>query len=200
LMNLPFLRSLPAREVSAGLAEIIKHGAIADSNYLEQVRKSMTALRALDIESLAEIIARSCEIKSSIVAADEREAGVRAHLNFGHTFGHAIEAGMGYGQWLHGEAIGAGMVMAADLSRRLKLLTDADFQMLKAVITAAGLPTVGPKGGQWNPQQYINLMSVDKKADQGTPKFILLNSIGSAVFRRVPDELVKETLLACTES
>jgi 3-dehydroquinate synthase len=198
LMNLPFLRSLPAREVSAGLAEIIKHGAIADSNYLNQVRCSMSALRALDIESLGVVIARSCEIKSAIVAADEREAGVRAHLNFGHTFGHAIEAGMGYGQWLHGEAVGAGMIMAADLSRRLKLLKDADFEMLKAVIADAGLPTFGPKGAQWTPGRYFDLMSVDKKAEQGTPKFILLDGIGSAVFRRVPDALVSETLVICT--
>jgi 3-dehydroquinate synthase len=198
LMNLPFLRTLPAREVSAGLAEIIKHGAIADADYLDQVRQSMEGLRGLDLEVLAKVIARSCEIKSEIVAADEREVGVRAHLNFGHTFGHAIEAGMGYGQWLHGEAVGAGMIMAADLSRRLKLLTEADFAMLKAVIIDAGLPTYGPKGPQWTPEHYLNLMSVDKKAEQGTPKFILLDGIGSAVFRRVPDAQVKETLVACT--
>jgi 3-dehydroquinate synthase len=198
LMNLPFLKTLPAREVSAGLAEIIKHGAIADADYLAQVRQSMSALRALDLPVLADIIARSCEIKSAIVAADEREAGVRAHLNFGHTFGHAIEAGMGYGQWLHGEAVGAGMIMAADLSRRLKLLTETDFEMLKTIIVDAGLPVLGPNGSQWTPDHYLRLMSVDKKAEQGTPKFILLNGIGSAVFQRVSDALVKETLAVCT--
>jgi 3-dehydroquinate synthase len=202
LMNLPFLRSLPAREVSAGLAEIIKHGAIADVDYLQKVRQSMAALRSLDLTALAEVIARSCEIKSSIVAADERESGVRAHLNFGHTFGHAIEAGMGYGQWLHGEAVGAGMVMAADLSMRLKLISSSDFELLKSTIADAGLPIVGPKydrkGSVWTAEQYLNLMSVDKKAEQGTPKFILLEGLGSAVFRRVPDALVKETLSFCS--
>ncbi len=202
IMHLPFLQSLPPREVSAGLAEIIKHGAIADAHYLQHIGASMGALRSLDPEPLAQVIARSCQIKAQVVAADERESGVRAHLNFGHTFGHAIEAGMGYGQWLHGEAVGAGMVMAGDLSHRNGLLLETDLRHLKSVIESAGLPIAGPKydsdGHAWTPQKYIELMSVDKKAEQGMPKFILLNGLGSAVFRHVPEPLLHQTLTAFT--
>src|SRR5690606_39947973 len=115
------LRTLPARELSAGLAEMLKHGAIADVDYLGALERDMQALRACEAGPMAAAVARSCEIKAEVVSADEREAGRRATLNFGHTFGHAIEAGMGYGQWLHGEAVGCGMIMAADLSCRLEI-------------------------------------------------------------------------------
>lgn len=195
LIDTETLNTLPAREVSAGLAEIIKHGAIADAGYFEQVREDLPALRALEPAALVRAIARSCEIKASVVSRDEREGGLRAILNFGHTFGHAIEAGLGYGEWLHGEAVGAGMIMAADLSCRLELIDSAVLEGLRDAVQAAGLPVRGP---QWSPSRYLDLMSVDKKAEQGTPRFVLLDALGSACVRRAPDHQVQATLLACT--
>ena len=195
LIDTDTLQTLPAREVSAGLAEIIKHGAIADAAYFEQVMQDLPALRALDSTVLARTIARSCEIKASVVSRDEREGGLRAILNFGHTFGHAIEAGLGYGEWLHGEAVGAGMVMAADLSLRLGLVDASVRARVQEAVRAAGLPVRGPV---WSASRYIELMSVDKKAEQGTPKFVLLNALGSACVRRAPQDQVSATLSACT--
>ena len=193
LADVGCLRTLPAREVSAGLAEIIKHGAIADSGYLAAVERQLEAIRAGDAAALADAVAGSCEIKARVVAADEREAGLRAILNFGHTFGHAIEAGMGYGEWLHGEAVGAGMVMAADLSWRLGMIGDADLDRLAEAIAAAGLPVRGPA---WSAERYLELMSVDKKAERGTPKFVLLEELGRACVQRAPDDAVRATLAA----
>ena len=191
LADLDTLRSLPARELSAGLAEVIKHGAIADPDYLDAVDRDMAALRACDPAAMALAVARSCEIKADVVARDEREGGVRAILNFGHTFGHAIEAGLGFGQWLHGEAVGAGMVQAADLSCRLGLLPRAAAQRLDAVIERAGLPVRAP---QWSYEHWLALMSVDKKAEQGAPRFVVLEGIGRASLRRVPEAALRETL------
>jgi len=189
------LRTLPDRELSAGLAEVVKHGAIADTAYLASVERDLPALLALDTGALARAVAGSCVIKSRVVAADEREGGLRAILNFGHTFGHAIEAGLGYGEWLHGEAVGAGMVMAADLSVRLGLLDAAARARLVDTIGAARLPLRGPG---WPAQRYLELMSVDKKAERGTPKFVLLEGLGSACVRRAPDDAVRATLAACS--
>jgi 3-dehydroquinate synthase len=194
VIDVDTLATLPARELSAGLAEVIKHGAIADAGYLDAVAAALPALRAGDPVALAEAVARSCEIKASVVERDEREGGLRAILNFGHTFGHAIEAGLGYGEWLHGEAVGAGMVMAADLSRRLGLLADADAERLRGTIAAAGLPVRGPA---WAAARYVELMSVDKKAKQGTPRFVLLDGLGRATVRAVPDAPLAATLAAC---
>ena len=188
------LRTLPARELSAGLAEVIKHGAIADPAYFDSIERDMAQLRALDAAAMSSAVARSCEIKASVVERDEREGGLRAILNFGHTFGHAIEAGMGYGHWLHGEAVGAGMVMAADLSRRLGLIAPAVSERLTESIAAAGLPVRGPA---WPVSRYVELMSVDKKAEQGTPKFVLLDALGSARVQKVADQPLAETLAAC---
>jgi len=188
------LSTLPAREVSAGLAEVIKHGAIADLNYLASIERDIAALRACDSAAMTRAVRRSCEIKAEVVAADEREADLRAILNFGHTFGHAIEAGAGYGSWLHGEAVGCGMVMAADLSMRLGLIDSAFVDRLTALIAAAGLPTRAPA---WPPDRYLELMSNDKKASQGTPRFVLLDRPGHAVLRRVPREELVATLSAC---
>ena len=193
--NINWLASLPAREVSAGLAEIIKHGAIKDAEYLAKVTNQMASLRRLDEDALSSTVARSCEIKAQVVSADEREGGLRAILNFGHTFGHAIEAGLGYGEWLHGEAVGAGMVMAATLSAQLGHLKPEAVAALTETIAAAGLPTRGPN---WSPERYQELMSIDKKADQGTPKFILLDGIGKAIIRQAPDSAVQTTIRACT--
>ncbi len=187
------LSTLPERELSAGLGEVIKHGAIADTGYLEAVERDLTRLRARDPDALAQAIAGSCRIKAAVVGSDERESGLRAILNFGHTFGHAIESGLGYGEWLHGEAVGAGMVMAADLSCRLGLLDAAALARLRATIAAAGLPVQGPA---WAPERYIELMSIDKKAEQGTPKFVLLDGLGKARVQRVPDAPLRDTLLA----
>jgi 3-dehydroquinate synthase len=195
LADVETLRTLPPRELSAGLAEMIKHGAIADPDYLARLERDLPALRACDSLALAAAVLRSCEIKAAVVAADEREAGVRATLNFGHTFGHAIEAGLGYGRWLHGEAVGAGMVMAADLSRRLGMLDAGAAGRLRDTIGAAGLPVRGPA---WAPERYVELMGVDKKAQQGTPRFVLLEGLGKATLQRVPEAPLRETLLACT--
>ena len=195
LADVGCLQTLPDRELSAGLAEVIKHGAIADPAYLERVEHDLPALLERDPDALAEAVARSCEIKAQVVAQDEREGGLRAILNFGHTFGHAIEAGLGYGEWLHGEAVGAGMVMAADLSARLGLLPQTDARRLTETIAAAKLPISGPL---WDLDRYVELMSVDKKAERGTPKFVLLQAMGKACVQRAPDEQVRATLQACT--
>jgi 3-dehydroquinate synthase len=195
VLDVDTLATLPARELSAGLAEVIKHGAIADAAYFDAVAAALPALRAHDPAALAQAVARSCEIKASVVERDEREGGLRAILNFGHTFGHAIEAGMGYGEWLHGEAVGAGMVMAADLSHRIGLVDAALPARLRDVVAAAGLPVRGPA---WPASRYVELMSVDKKAERGTPRFVLLERLGAARIQRVPDAPLAETLAACS--
>jgi 3-dehydroquinate synthase len=195
VIDVDTLATLPDRELSAGLAEVLKHGAIADPAYFESVAASLPALRAKDPAALEAAVARSCEIKASVVERDEREGGLRAILNFGHTFGHAIEAGLGYGEWLHGEAVGAGMVMAADLSRRLGLADDATARRVREAVAAAGLPVRGPA---WPVARYVELMSVDKKAKQGTPRFVLLDGLGRATVRKVPDAPLAETLSACS--
>jgi len=194
VIDVDTLATLPARELSAGLAEVVKHGAIADLGYFDAVAAALPALRAKDPGALADAVLGSCAIKASVVARDEREGGLRAILNFGHTFGHAIEAGLGYGEWLHGEAVGAGMVMAAELSRRLGLVDDAGAGRLREVVAAAGLPVRGPG---WPASRYVELMSVDKKARQGTPRFVLLDGLGRATVRKVPDAPLAETLAAC---
>jgi 3-dehydroquinate synthetase len=136
----------------------------------------------------------SCEIKSKVVSKDEREGGLRAILNFGHTFGHAIESGLGYGEWLHGEAVGAGMVMAADLSARLGLIANDQVEKIRQANIAAGLPIAGPA---WPPERYIELMAGDKKSEQGIPKFVLLSPFGTAIVRKVPEAELRATLQAC---
>ncbi|MGE0313178.1 MAG: 3-dehydroquinate synthase [Lautropia sp.] len=187
------LQHLPARELAAGLAEVIKHGAIADAVYFGAVADALPALLRRDADALTDAVAGSVRIKSAVVADDEREAGARALLNFGHTFGHAIEAGSGYGRWLHGEAVGAGMVVAATMSRLLGRLPPADCDRLQAVVAAAGLPTTIP---DWPVARYVSLMSVDKKAESGMPKFIILDAIGRAASGFVPPETVSEALSA----
>lgn len=194
LADVATLRTLPQRELSAGLAEMLKHGAIADPEYLSALERDMPALLDCEPVPMIEAIARSCEIKAAVVAEDEHERGLRATLNFGHTFGHAIEAGMGYGRWLHGEAVGTGMLMAADLSHRLGLLDASALARLQRAVAAARLPLQAP---DWPAERWLELMSVDKKAEQGSPKFVLLDGLGRAVVRRVPDATLRETLRAC---
>jgi len=193
IADLNTLRTLPPRELSAGLAEVIKHGAIADADFLDWIEANAGALLACDTNAMAHAVLRSCEIKSAVVSADEREGGIRATLNFGHTFGHAIESGLGYGEWLHGEAVGCGMVMAADLSARLGQIGQADAQRLKRIIASMHLPIAPPKLGS---QRFMELMQVDKKTEAGQIRYITLGSIGAARIQQVPDATVIETLLA----
>ena len=196
--DLDTLKTLPARELSAGLAEVIKYGPIADMAFLDWIESHIDDLMAGDSGALAKAIQRSCEIKAEVVGQDERESGLRAILNFGHTFGHAIESGMGYGQWLHGEAVGCGMVMAAELSQRLGLIEPAFVQRLKQLIQKAGLPVVGPKlSDKDNAGRYLELMRVDKKTEAGELRFVLINGPGQAVVRNAPDALVRQVIDAC---
>jgi 3-dehydroquinate synthase len=193
IADLDTLKTLPPEELAAGLAEVIKHGAIADPEFLSWIEKSQDALNNCDPVAMEFAVRRSCEIKSQVVAQDEKEGGIRAILNFGHTFGHAIEAGMGYGAWLHGQAVGCGMVMAADLSVRVGLLSNADASRLKKIIQALHLPTQPPKLGV---DRFMELMSVDKKAEGGEVRYILLNGLGQAKIQTVDDDLVIQTLIA----
>jgi 3-dehydroquinate synthase len=202
--DLKALQTLPVREMSAGLAEVIKYGPIADGAFFDWLEANMSELRAGNAELLSLAVQRSCEIKSWVVAQDEREVGVRAILNFGHTFGHAIEAGMGYGTWLHGEAVGCGMVMAAHLSHRLGFVNQAYVDRLSALIAAAGLPTSGPvlvnSRGDASADIYLGHMRVDKKAEGGQVKFVLVNSDGQARLAAAEDAVVREVLGATCEA
>jgi 3-dehydroquinate synthase len=196
--DLDTLQTLPQRELSAGLAEVIKYGPIADMAFFAWIEANAEALMARDPAALAQAIKRSCEIKADVVGQDEREAGLRAILNFGHTFGHAIEAGLGYGAWLHGEAVGCGMVMAATLSRELGLVDEAFVQRLTQLIRKVGLPVVGPHlSPQDNAGRYLELMRVDKKAEAGEIKFVVINGPGQAAVRGAPDALVRQVIEAC---
>lgn len=189
------LETLPLREMAAGMAEVIKYGLISDSEFYAWLQDNVAGLMSGDDESLAEAIYRSCENKASVVAQDEREGGIRATLNLGHTFGHAIEAHQGYGKWLHGEAVGAGMMMAADLSRRLGYLSEKDEHDLLRLLQAAHLPVKGPK--DMSCDDYISRMAVDKKVLDGALRLVLLKGIGAAyITSEVPRDLLEETLMA----
>ncbi|MBC3861262.1 3-dehydroquinate synthase [Undibacterium jejuense] len=188
------LNTLPDEELSAGLAEVIKHGAIIDTGFFQWLEQNMSRLRAKDPDALAYVIARSCEIKANVVQQDEREGGLRAILNFGHTFGHAIEAGLGFGTWLHGAAVGCGMVMAAELSFRLGYIDFVSKTRIKQLIADAGLPVIAPDLGE---QRWLELMEVDKKNEGGKIKFILLKPLGTAIITSVPEAVLLETLRHC---
>ncbi|WP_269631773.1 3-dehydroquinate synthase [Pelomonas sp. BJYL3] len=192
IADLDTLRTLPDRELSAGLAEVIKYGPIADANFLAWLEANMDALRARDPSALAYAVQRSCEIKAWVVGQDERESGLRAILNFGHTFGHAIETGLGYGEWLHGEAVGCGMVMASDLSVRLGLMPPEFLARMTALIGRAGLPVKAP--ASIGVERFLNLMRVDKKAEDGEIRFVLIERLGQAVMRSAPDALVTDVI------
>ncbi|WP_371860650.1 bifunctional shikimate kinase/3-dehydroquinate synthase AroKB [Pseudoduganella lurida] len=190
------LQTLPQRELAAGIAEVIKYGPIIDEAFFAWTEANIGKLVARDKVALAYAIARSCEIKADVVRQDEREGGLRAILNFGHTFGHAIEAGMGYGAWLHGEAVGCGMVMAADLSHRLGYIDASTLERIRNVVAAAGLPVKAPDLGT---DRWLELMEVDKKNEGGAIKFILVKPLGTAVVTTAPHEALLATLAACTE-
>lgn len=193
IADIDTLNTLPERELAAGLAEVIKHGAIADAEFFTWIEKNIAALNVRDTACLAHAVERSCEIKAGVVARDEREGGLRAILNFGHTFGHAIEAGLGYGEWLHGEAVACGMVMATDLSCRLGFTPAELYRRMAALVAAAKLPVKAPALGE---ERYIELMRVDKKAEAGDIRFVLLNKLGEAFISRVPDADLRATLRA----
>jgi 3-dehydroquinate synthase len=195
ICDLDTLKTLPARELSAGLAEIIKYGPIADMDFLSWIESNLAALLERQPEAVAHAVRRSCEIKAEVVGQDERESGLRAILNFGHTFGHAIEAGMGYGQWLHGEAVGCGMVMAARLSAKMGLADAAFVQRLTRLIEAAGLPVRAPVlDPEHNVARYVSLMRLDKKSDAGEIRFILVDGKGQAMVKGAPEALVNEVI------
>jgi 3-dehydroquinate synthase len=197
ICDLDTLKTLPPRELSAGLAEVIKYGPIADMAFFEWIESHLDDLLVQNPAALAYAVKRSCEIKAWVVGQDERETGLRAILNFGHTFGHAIEAGMGYGQWLHGEAVGCGLVMAARLSEALGLVDRAFVERLTALVRRAGLPVVAPVlDAQDNAGRYLSLMRVDKKAEAGEIRFVLIDGPGLATVRPAPDALVAQVIAA----
>ncbi len=198
ICDLNTLSTLPRRELSAGLAEVIKYGPIADMAFLDWIESNIDALMAQDPRALAHAVKRSCEIKAWVVGQDEREAGLRAILNFGHTFGHAIEAGLGFGVWLHGEAVGCGMVMAAELSQRLGKVDAAFVARLKALIARAGLPVRAPVlDAADNAGHYIEHMRLDKKAVGGDIQFVVIDGPGQAAVCAAPDAMVREVIDAC---
>ena len=196
--DIELLKTLPARELSAGLAEIIKYGPIADMAFFDWIEANISALLVGEANALSHAIQRSCEIKAQVVGQDEREQGLRAILNFGHTFGHAIESGLGYGEWLHGEGVGCGMVMAAHLSERVGLVDAAFVSRLTRLIRLAGLPVRAPLLSPTdNAGRYLELMRLDKKSEAGDIRFVLIDKPGSACLRAAADSVVREVIDAC---
>jgi 3-dehydroquinate synthase len=195
LIDTATLATLPPRELSAGLAEVIKYGLICDEGFLAWLEEHMDALRSLDPPALTYAIERSCAAKARIVGADEREAGVRATLNLGHTFGHAIETHEGYGAWLHGEAVSAGTAMALEMSRRLGWISAADRDRGIRLLQRAGLPVAPPE--EMTPADFLQHMAVDKKVLDGQLRLVLLRRMGQAVVTAdYPDETLHATLSA----
>ena len=188
------LATLPPRELRAGLAEVVKYGLIFDPKFLAWIEDNVDALLKLDPSALAHAIHRSCELKADVVRRDERESGDRALLNLGHTFGHAIETATGYTEWLHGEAVAAGMVIAADMSARLGLLKDADVRRVRTLLERIGLPVEPPRFGA---QRALDCMRVDKKVKAGRIRLVLLEKLGAARFTAdYPDDVLAGTLAA----
>lgn len=192
------LNTLPDRELSAGMAEVIKYGLIRDLPFLEWLEINMERLMARDAEALTYAIEHSCANKAEVVAGDELETakeGGRALLNLGHTFGHAIETGIGYGEWLHGEAVAAGTLMAAELSKRMGWLTDADLDRVRAIHMRAKLPVLGPALGA---DRYLDLMGHDKKVIAGRLRLVLLKQLGHAVtFSEAPQAEIRAAIVTC---
>jgi 3-dehydroquinate synthase len=179
IIDISTLSTLPGRELSAGIAEVIKYGILGDAEFFSWLEQNMDKLLSRDAETLSYAIARSCQDKADIVAADEREKGQRALLNLGHTFGHAIETGMGYGVWLHGEAVACGMVMAAQLSQSQGWIDQESVERIRTLIKRANLPTSPP--AEITSEQFMDLMAVDKKVIDGQLRLVLLKSIGKAI-------------------
>ena len=189
------LNTLDDRQLSAGIAEVIKYGLIRDLPFFDWLEENMQKLLHRDPAALAYAIKRSCENKAEVVAADEKEGGVRATLNLGHTFGHAIEAATGYGTWLHGEAVGVGMLMAGDLSQRMSMLDQNDVQRIDNIIDSARLPTRSPLNMDYD--SFMKYMSVDKKVEKGAIRFVLLEKLGHAIITSDYDpDLLRQTIEA----
>ena len=195
LADTSVLATLPERELSAGIAEVIKYGLLGDAPFLDWLEEKMPALLAKDEAALTYAIHRSCQNKADVVARDEREGSVRAWLNLGHTFGHAIEHSLGYGEWLHGEAVGAGMVMAVDMSARLGWIGGADADLATQLIAAAKLPIKAPAG--MTEEQFLSAMAVDKKVLDGQLRLVLLKALGEAV---VTSDFDQDVLLATIQA
>jgi 3-dehydroquinate synthase len=191
------LDTLPDRELRAGFAEVVKYGLIRDAAFFDELEQQAGAILGRDPAALAEAVYRSCRNKAEVVAADEREAGQRALLNLGHTFAHAIETGTGYSAWLHGEAVSAGMVMAAEASHRIGLLPGEALTRIRTLLDRAGLPVAGP--ADLPAERYLELMGVDKKAEGGRVRYVLLEDIGRAfVSAEVPEEVIRAAIAACS--
>jgi 3-dehydroquinate synthase len=194
LADTDVLATLPERELQAGIAEIIKYGMICDRGFFTWLEQHIDALRAREAQVVSQAIYRSCQIKAQIVGRDERERGDRALLNLGHTFGHAIEAATGYVEWLHGEAVGVGLLIAAQMSQRLGGLAEADVERVQRLLERAGLRTVAPRIGAG---QAARFMSADKKVKAGRVRLVLLRALGEAyVTGEYPDAALLETLQA----
>jgi 3-dehydroquinate synthase len=196
IVDISTLKTLPDREFSAGLAEVIKYGLIHDSKFFEWLEQNIEKLMARDSDTIAQAVLVSCQTKADIVSIDEKESGIRAILNLGHTFGHAIEAVMGYGNWLHGEAVATGMVMAIDLSYRQQWIDNSVRQRTIDLLQKAKLPVKSPS--DMTVDRYMDAMSIDKKVVNGTIKFILLKSLGEAIITSDYDPaLLEKTLTHC---
>jgi 3-dehydroquinate synthase len=193
------LKTLPEKEFSAGFAEVIKHGVIQDADYFRYLEDNLDKIFQQDSDALIDIIARSCEIKSEVVSKDETEQGIRAILNLGHTFGHAIETVMGYGNWLHGEAVATGIVMAADMSQRMGLIDETDVERIKSLIRRSNLPVDAP--ASMTTEQFKTAMMRDKKVDAGTLRLVLIRALGDAfVSADFPPETFESTLNTFSKS
>lgn len=186
------LNTLPAREISAGLAEVVKYGMIADAEFFSWCESNAEKLLHLDADAIKYAIKRSCELKAWVVSQDERESGIRAILNFGHTFGHAIESGLGYGNWLHGEAVGCGMIMAARLSEVVHGLDSTAVERIAKLVANIKCPVTPP---EFTSQRWLDLMRVDKKSTGNHIRYILLKQLGSAIMEKVDDEIVADMLM-----
>lgn len=196
LADTRFLETLPARELAAGIAEIIKYGLICDYEFFQWLEANLDALLVRDSKALAYAVKRSCENKARVVALDEREGGIRAILNLGHTFGHAIETAQGYGNWLHGEAVAAGMVMAADLSHRRRAISEAELTRIVALLERCRLPVKAP--ADMTPDDFVSLMGVDKKVLDGRLRLVLLEAMGQAVITsEIDPAMLQETFESC---
>ncbi|MEH6576008.1 MAG: 3-dehydroquinate synthase [Amphritea sp.] len=199
LASIDVLDTLPERELSAGIAEVIKYGLIYDYEFLCWLEENMSGLAARERQALIYAIYRSCEIKAEIVSQDEREGGIRALLNLGHTFGHAIETREGYGSWLHGEAVAVGIMMAADLSMRLGWLNANDIERIRELLLLAGLPVLAPD--DMSEQEFLDLMAVDKKVIDGQLRLVLLKALGQGIVTADFDEVqLRATLTAGMQS
>jgi 3-dehydroquinate synthase len=196
IIDINVLQTLPNRELSAGIAEIIKYGLINDSQFYAWLESNVSLLMTMDAGVITEAIMKSCQSKADVVSADEKESGVRATLNFGHTFGHAIEAAQGYGRWLHGEAVATGMLIALDLSVRMGWVSASEISRLRYLLGAANLPVTVPNN--MTEQQFLDIMAVDKKVLSGKLRLVLLTSIGCAIVtEEAPQEKIIDSILAC---